>query len=187
MGGQFAVNDGYLYVYFKDNNNNNSNFWDMSELAVARASIASITTSVNNNTTPVFNKYYNGKWEENGLGGKSSPLEKGNPSTAWIDVSYNTHLDKFVMVVAQYEFNSDYSIKTADLYLITSGDGVNWSSRVSVSKEAGELFYPSIIGTGDDPKITGQEFYLYYTHSMTGAWNRWNDLEFVRRKITLSK
>ena len=184
LGGQFVAYNGYLYVYFRDYNNNENDFWDMNQLAVARASLADITTAVNANSAPVFKKYFNGGWNEAGIGGKSSKLESSNRDTAWIDVSYNTHLNKFLLAVAEYKYNPDWSIKTVDLYFAFSDDGINWSDRILVSDEAVELFYPTIIGTGDEPRITGKDFYLYYTHSVTGTWNRWNDLNLIRRKIT---
>jgi hypothetical protein len=84
------------------------------------------------------------------------------------------------MVVSQWRREG-----SSALYFTISDDGINWSRRMLISDEAGELFYPSIMGTGDDPRITGREFYIYYTHSLVGAWNRWGDAQLVRRKISM--
>ena len=50
----------------------------------------------------------------------------------------------------------------------------------------GEQFYPSLVGTGANPQITGQSFYVYYTDSKKGAWNRWGDAQIARRAITIN-
>jgi hypothetical protein len=179
MGAGFAEYNGYLYVYFSDYIDGDS-FGNINQHAVARASISEIATAVNTGTAPVFMKYFNGKFTENGLGGMSSPLEIGNPGTAWFDMSYNSCINKFLMFVTQW-----YASNNVKLYLAISDDGIKWSSRILIADEAGEIFYPSIIGLGDDPRITGKEFYIYYTHSINGAWDRWSDAKLLRRKITL--
>jgi hypothetical protein len=180
LGAGLAIYNGYVYIYFSDYIDG-TNFWNVNQLAVARASISDIATAVNNNAAPAFMKYYNGSFSEYGLGGKSSPLESGNPSTTWLDMSYNSYLSKFLMVAAQYKTPNQ-----VDLYLAVSNDGLNWSNRMLISNEAGEKFYPTIIGMEDEPRVTGKEFYIYYTHSIAGAWDRWSDAKLLRRKITLN-
>jgi hypothetical protein len=64
--------------------------------------------------------------------------------------------------------------------LATSSDGVNWSSRQPLVLDAGEQMYPTIIGTGADPQITGQSFYVYYTDG-----KRWSKAQLARRLVTL--
>jgi len=180
LGAAFAEYDGYLYVYFSDYIDG-PYFWNRNQLAVARASVYDIREAINNNTAPVFMKYYRGGFTENGLGGMSSQLEIGNPSIRWLDISFNSYLNKFLMVAAQH-IASDQ----VDLYLAVSDDGINWSRRILIANDRGEKFYPSIIGLGDDPRITGEEFYVYYTHSIIGAWDRWRDARLVRRRIILN-
>jgi hypothetical protein len=126
-----------------------------------------------------FNKYHQGTWTQPGKGGISSYLENGNPSNAWTAVSYNDYLDQLVMVTSQWNSNA-----TNDLYLATSTDGVNFSPRQAVALDPGEQFYPSLIGTGADPQITGKEMYVYYTDSLKGSWDRWKDATLKRRLIT---
>ena len=85
------------------------------------------------------------------------------------------------MVVAQH-----IAFDQVDLYLAVSDDGINWSNRILIVDDRGEKFYPSIIGLGDNPRITEEEFYIYYTHSITGHFDRWNDARLIRRRIVLS-
>jgi hypothetical protein len=174
-GGPFAVFDGYLHVYYRD--------WladgTRSELAVARAPVTEVINNALAGSATAFDKYYNGGWSQPGLGGLASALEVGNPSNAWTAVSYNDFLDQLVMV------SSQWTPTQPDLYLATSVDGINWSPRQAIVTDAGEQFYPTLIGLGADPLVTGESFYVYYTDSMKGSWNRWKDAKLVRRLITL--
>lgn len=174
-GGTYAIMDGYMNVYYKD--------WladgSTAELAVARASVSDVVNNALAGRGTTFNKYYNGGWTEPGLGGKSSYLETTNTANSWVSVSYNDYLDQLVMVSAQW------LPEGTDLYMATSADGLNWSSRTPVAVGPGEQFYPTIIGTGADPTHSDQSFYVYYTDSKKGGWNRWKDAQLVRRTITI--
>ena len=174
-GGSFAVLDSYFNVYYRD--------WfpdgSRSELAVARAPVTDLINNALGGLATPFTKYYNGSWSQPGRGGLASPLEIGNPPNSWSAVSYNDYLDGLVMVSSQWEPGA------GNLYMATSQDGVNWSGRQPVVLDAGEQFYPSMIGTGPDPTVTGKSFYVYYTDSQKGAWSRWSDAQLVRRAITL--
>jgi hypothetical protein len=173
-GGPFAVFDGYLHVYYRD--------WfphgQTSELTVARAPLAELVSNALAGRSTEFMKYHNGGFTQPGKGGLSHYLEEGNPSNAWTAVSYNEYLDQLVMV------SSQWTADKPDLYLATSADGIHWSPRQPVALDPGEQFYPTIIGTGDDPQRTGQSFYVYYTDSKKGAWSRWSDAKLMRREIT---
>lgn len=174
-GGSFAVLDNYLHVYYRDPLANGTT----SEVAVARAALTDVLSSALNGAGTSFTKYYGGSWSQPGLGGLSSPLEAGNPSSSWLGVSYNDYLDQLVMVTSQRETGE------GDLFLSTSSDGINWSPRQAVAADVGEQFFPSLIGTGPDPTRTGQSFYVYYTDSRRGSDNRWMDATLARREITL--
>jgi hypothetical protein len=171
-GGSFAIHDGYFNVYYRDYMANGSS----AELAVARAPLAQmVSNSLNGMTTP-FTKYHNGSWSQPGRGGMASPLEAGNPANWWSSVSYNDYLDQLVLVSSQWQSGGT----GPDLYLATSSDGVNWSARQPLVLDAGEQMYPTIIGTADDPQISGQSFYVYYTDG-----KRWKSSQLVRRMVTL--
>jgi hypothetical protein len=105
----------------------------------------------------------------------SSALEPGNPANWWSSVSYNEYLDQLVLVSSQWQSGGT----GPDLYLATSPDGVNWSARQPLVLDAGEQMYPTIIGTGADPQITGQSFYVYYTDG-----KRWKNAQLARRLVS---
>jgi hypothetical protein len=175
-GGSFAVVDDQLHVYYRDSFTTGGT----SEVAVARAPISDLIGNALIGAGTLFNKYYNGDWTQPGRGGLSSPLEIGNPPNSWLSVSNNDYLNELVMVTSQWGSGG------GDLYLATSPDGINWSPRQPIALDAGEQFYPSLIGTGPDPTHTGQSFYVYYTDSQKGAWSRWKDAQLVRREITIN-
>ena len=178
MGGAFAVYDGYVYVFFKDYIG--SGYEDQINLAVARATIKDLINFANKGEAAKFNKYYKGLFSEDGIGGKASPLELSNQYVGWISVSYNTYIDAFIMVGVNY-FGKD-----ANLFIMSSIDGIEWQKRHQIETEEGESFYPSIIGVEGNPLQTGSQFYVYYTLSkQTDGWSRWSDAQLVRRLVTI--
>jgi hypothetical protein len=90
-------------------------------------------------------------------------------------VSYNEYLDQMVLVSSQWQAGGT----GPDLYLATSSDGVNWSARQPLVLDAGEQMYPTIVGKGADPQVTGQSFYVYYTDG-----KRWSSAQLARREVT---
>uniref|UniRef100_B8HPF5 Glycosyl hydrolase family 32 N-terminal domain-containing protein n=1 Tax=Cyanothece sp. (strain PCC 7425 / ATCC 29141) TaxID=395961 RepID=B8HPF5_CYAP4 len=175
-GATFAIKGEYFYLYFRDYLASGT----VNHLAVARALISDVVRAAYLGKTANWYKYYSGNFSEPGLGGLSSYLETNNPSTRWMSVSCNTYSNSFVMIVAQT------SIGSTNLYLTTSVDGVNWESRKQIEQENGESFYPTIMSIEDNPLYSGQSFYVYYTHSKIGEFERWKDAELVRRLIRLS-
>jgi hypothetical protein len=170
-GGSFAIHDGYFNVYYRDYMANGAS----SELAVARAPLADLVNNSLSGIKTPFMKYHNGSWSQPGRGGLASPLEQGNPANWWSSVSYNEYLDQLVLVSSQWQAGGT----GPDLYLATSSDGVNWSARQPLVLDAGEQMYPTIIGTGADPQITGQSFYVYYTDG-----KRWKNAQLMRRLVS---
>ena len=175
-GGSFAVVNGYFNIYYKD--------WladgTTSEVAVARAPMADLISNAILGKSTAFTKYYNGSFSQPGLGGKSSYLEPLNPANSWLSVSYNDYFGKLMMVSSQWSGDG------GDLYYTTSPDGIHWAPRQPLAVDPGEQFYPSIVGTGNDPTHSGQSFYVYYTDSAKGAWSRWSDAQLLRRQITIN-
>ncbi|MEX2092157.1 MAG: PEP-CTERM sorting domain-containing protein [Pirellulales bacterium] len=171
-GGSFAIKDGQFNVYFRDYLADGSS----SQLAVARAPLTDLVSNSLNGISTQFTKYHNGSWSQPGVGGLSSPLEVGNPTNWWSSVSYNDYLDQMVMVSSQWQAGGT----GPDLYLATSADGVNWSARQPLVLDAGEQMYPTILGTGANPQVTGQSFYVYYTDG-----KRWSSAQLARRLVTL--
>ncbi len=159
--------DGYLYVYF-----------NAGGLAVARARLSEIVANALTGRTTAFFKYYRGGFTEPGLGGSATVIQTG--ACQWMDVAFNSYLNKYVLVV----------VANNDLWVSWSDDGVNnWSARQRLESESGESFYPTIVGLGTDPKIiSGPSFYVYYTYSIAGATDgfaRWTDAVLARRRVTI--
>lgn len=173
-GAPFMIRDGYFHLYFRDQLTNGASV----NLGVARASVSNVVAqALLTNAAPWF-KYYDGSFSQPAIGGLSSPLESGNPNTRWMDVAYCSYLGKYVMAVAQ-------GWPGPDLYLLFSDDGIAWSPRTALETEAGESFYPSLVGTGTNPETLDASFYIYYTHSAAGDFDRWSDAVLARRLITL--
>jgi hypothetical protein len=178
-GAPFIVKGDYFYVYFSDylasGRHNN--------LAVARAKVQDVVkaASESNGVVPWF-KFYEGTWSEPGLGGRSSALENGNPEIRWFDVSLNEYLGKYLMAVSARNLNNN----NINLYLVESTDGLVWDNRKPIAGEPGESFYTTIVSTGSESRISGQQFYIYYTFSGIGEFDRWKDAVLARRLITCS-
>ncbi len=100
-----------------------------------------------------WKKYYNGEFNEEGLGGKSSPISNlsgvggANPSVHW-----NTFYNKWVM---------SYHGWDGGIYLTLSSDGINWEyPKKIISKDTYNRWYPTIIGETDTK--AGKLARLYY-------------------------
>ena len=181
-GSPYIIRDGYFYVYARDvMTDGTEGRLRQSNLSVARAEVEEAVRAGIAGKSAQWTKYYNGAFSEPAVGGKSSPLEAGNPGTRWMDISYNATLDKVIMVVA-----ANTSAHDVELFITSSKDGIHWADRRRLAAENGEAFYPSIVGFLDDPRRTEKEFYVYYTFSAKGGWGRWNDAAIVRRKIVFA-
>ena len=176
-GAPYVIRDGYFYVYGRD-----AAILDgkpqQSNLSAVRAKVRDVVENALRGKSAVWKKYYQGRFCEPARGGKSTPLEDGNPETRWMDISYNVALKKFVMIVA-----ANTTPWKVGLFVSFSDDGLHWTQRKQLAHEDGESFYPSIIGWREDSRQTGNEFFVYYTSSKKGGWERWSDAEIVRRKI----
>lgn len=179
-GAPYMIKDGCFYLYARDVMAEGSP--RHSNLSVARAKVAEVVQAGLEGKNAEWKKYYNNHFSEPGLGGRSSPLEEGNPGTRWMDVSYNTAIEKYIMVVA-----ANTGTDKVELFVTWSDDGIAWAERRKLADEDGESFYPSIVGFEDDPRQSGAEFYVYYTFSAKGGWERWSDAAIARRRITVAE
>jgi hypothetical protein len=178
-GGGYLVIGDHLYVYFRDRMLTGGT----AEIAVARAREADVLeAAVGQHTAAPWRKYHDGTWDEPGLGGRSSPLEASNTLSAWFGVSYNTYLGRYVMVA----FGPPWP--ATNLYWLESVDGLTWTDRKLLVADANQKVYVTLVGLGDDPRVTDRSFYVYYVSSAgapTGG-NRNMDGVLARRLITLS-
>ena len=151
----------YFYIYFQDWLKN-GNFTNNS---VARAPIAEVLQDAFGGPVHFaapFKKYYNGAWDQPGLGGASTDLIPQAHFGGGNNVAYNNYVHRFMM------FDSD----SQNYSYAESPDGLHWSNTVflgmlgNVPDAAG---YTSPVGLGDDPMVLGKDFYVYYTQ-FRGPW-----------------
>lgn len=117
-------------------------------------------------------KYYNGEFNQPGLGGESSPIPGlasvpgGNPS-----VHYNSYLERFVMVW--------HSWVSTSIYISTSTDGITWEQPRLLEPNSGSrrAWYPTIIGESDTE--AGKIARLYYADIAAGFTSR----DFVSKAL----
>jgi hypothetical protein len=176
-GGTFAVVGRYFHVYFRDLVRSGSTV-ETNNLAVARAAVSSVLHAARRDRVASWVKYHDGRWTEPGVGGRSSPLEPGNPASNFMSISYNRFTGTYLLVVVGAD--DDW-----DLYVTESPDGLAWSPRVRMEDEPGESYAPTIVGLRAEPRDSDHQFYVYYVFSAAGSWNRWNDAVLARRRITL--
>jgi hypothetical protein len=177
-GGAHLIIGDHFHVYFRDR----MLAGGTAELAVARARVADVVeAAIVRDTAAPWRKYHNGTWDEAGLGGRSSPLEAANALSAWLAVSYNTYLGRYVMVA----FGRPWP--ATNLYWLESVDGLTWTDRKLLVDDAHQKVYVTLAGLGDDPRVTDQSFYVYYVSSAKAATggNRNLDGVLARRLITL--
>jgi hypothetical protein len=100
-----------------------------------------------------WKKYYNGEFNEDGLGGMSTPISNlssvggANPSVHW-----NTFYNKWFMVYHGWD---------GGIYVTLSSDGVDWEYPTKIiSKNSYNRWYPTIIGETDTE--AGRLARLYY-------------------------
>ena len=176
-GALIAIGD-YLYLYFRDFQSNG----ERRELAVARARIGDVLRAAfEEDRAAPWTKYWSSEWTEPGLGGRSTSLERGNPVCAWQSVAYSAPLAGYVMACVESRRGGQTS-----LALLTSADGLSWSSRRTLESDPGEAYYPTLvpIESGASPKEA--RLWLYYTFSPTGGFGRWRDAVLRRRLLAVA-
>ncbi len=137
---------------------------------MARASIDKI-----NETGLVFYKYYNGKFEEPGIGGRNTPLFNlpgGNTAeTEEAHVVYSPYLKKYIMTLnVDYwkEFVYNTGLSKSGIYISYSNDGTAWSDPEMLIKDYSQpligksLSCESVIVFDDE---SGREGWLVYGYS----------------------
>lgn len=151
----------YFYVYFLD--------WLKSGVytntSVARAPIADVLQDAfgaSLHFAAPFYKYYEGAWNQPGIGGASTDLIPQGYYGGGENVAWDSYLNRYLM------FNSD----SQNYSYAESPDGLHWTDTIfigmlgNVPDLAG---YSMPVGLGDDPRILGKDFYIYYTQ-FRGPW-----------------
>ena len=163
----------YFYIYFRDWLANGTTHWGntITLVSVARAPIASVLDAAFGGGKPhaePFEKYYAGSWRlQPGIGGFSTDLNPNAQYSGELQVAYNSALQRYMMIIGEGVVMA-YS---------ESPDGLHWSLPVLLfdfrTEKDQPTTYVAPVGSGDDPRILGKQFYVYYTrYPTTGAgWN----------------
>jgi hypothetical protein len=151
----------YFYIYFPDWRANGTLQWGntVTSISVARAPIASVLDAAfcaKPHAVP-FEKYYDGWHLNQGLGGYSTDLDTQTPYGGNLTVAYNSDLHAYQLLI-----NAGVVV-----YYTDSPDGMNWSPLSLLYDFRNEKEQPSVyvdlVGMGDDPRILGKQFYIFYT------------------------
>ncbi|MFZ0800448.1 MAG: hypothetical protein WCA13_01755 [Terriglobales bacterium] len=163
----------YYYIYFPDKvtkggfDHGHDTFFSVARVPMD-ALLQSAFGQEETGALPSFEKYYQGEWDQPGLGGFSTSILNpqsiaGDPSVIWSE-----YLQRYVVI-----FDDTGVISYAE-----SGDGIHWAAAqvlVKVSAERGLVLYAVPVGLGDDANVIDREFYIYYTYYPTpspkgGGW-----------------
>lgn len=156
----------YFYLYFSDWIANGSpQPTTATFVSVARVSVTSVLDAAfgGHPHAAAFEKYYNGAWTQRGIGGLSTDL---NPAAGYAgspNVAYDGALDRFVMITDD----------TQHIAYAESIDGLSWTlpSLLRQDSDSTTSFdYAVPIGTGDDPNILGDQFYVFFTYGSSRGW-----------------
>jgi hypothetical protein len=110
--------------------------------------------------TVTFEKFYRGKWDlQPAVGGASTDLIPKAPFAGYIDVHYNSVLQRYVMIISD---DTDFAYSE-------SADALNWTMPTDIGRFGPIAAYPTAVGLGDDPHILGSTFYVYFTHLPTNG------------------
>jgi hypothetical protein len=156
----------YLYVYFPDWIANGTPHVNPTIASVARAAIADVLQAAFGDNPPhaaPFGKYYEGMWNQPGIGGLSTDLNPNSGYGGATNVAWDAELKRYVMI-----FDDTQTISYSE-----SPDGLAWTLPVPLSRfgiDHRSANYAVPIGSGNDPNILGPQFYVFFTQSGDAGW-----------------
>jgi hypothetical protein len=169
---QLYYDDEYFYLFFMD-------AWVVKEKWVRYCAVRAARCPKADKMSPgKWQKWYNGKWSEPGIGGHCTDvLNYGGTETA--SVFYSTYLKKYCALVSGGNSGKDFSVNP-DLFFSTCSDlnKQDWSTPVKVASAGKNGFYnwPADKITSSRIRIDGNSF-RYYTCGDKLA--RWYDVKFA--------
>ena len=161
-----SPNGQYFYVYFPDwIANGTTRPTTATVVSVARAPIASVLEAASGERphATAFKKYYEGEWGQPGIGGLSTDL---NPTAGYAgsaNVAYDSAFGRYVMITDD----------TQHIAYAESADGLSWTLPVLLEQDEDNqtsFDYAVPIGTGDDPNVLGEQFYVFFTYGSPQGW-----------------
>jgi len=121
-----------------------------------------------------FEKFYKGNWHlQTAIGGASTDLNSKSAYQGYLDIHYNTVLQRYVMIIS-----NDTTFGYAE-----SVDGLTWTPPISLGTYGPIAAYPTAVGLGADPHILGKSFYIYFTRLPTNG-SGWKNGELRRLTLT---
>lgn len=173
-GVPYLIVNGYAYIYFNERSGPNAS--DERFLSVARASLLDLAAASATHTSPRFQKYSNGTWNEDGMTGMGSEIITGSrcrndSPTAYdfhSDAAYCKPLGRYLITVQTHAAN--------ELKLYSSSNGVDWVFEKNLDVAPGCMLpYSSIVGFGKDSAAdsheVGNEFYIYYPRKNLSSYD----------------
>jgi len=167
----YILKDGYFYLYYTDTQERPDAL--VHGVAVARAKVAEVLAAAENRQAAPWKKYYNGRWDEDGLGGRFTPLNIEPLGFLHGDAAYNSYLRQYVLVTRSYfyadgqgkVFGHDWNTTgKASILISFSRDGIRWSPWQTVHEDTHAHDYPSLISAGDNNEVLGKSFWVYYKY-----------------------
>ena len=151
----------YFYLFFPDWRANGTTHWGdtVTSISVARAPVNAVLQAAFGPKPHAIGsqKLYDGWNLEQGLGGYSKDLDTETPYGGNLQVAYNADLKIYQLLI-----NAGVVV-----YYTDSPDGMEWSPLQLLHDFRNEKDEPSLtvtfVGMGDDPRILGREFYIFYT------------------------
>jgi hypothetical protein len=189
----FEIGDGplvlspdgkYFYLYFPDwiangslHTTNAQGKSTTTNVSVARAFAADVLNAAfgpEPHHAIAFQKFYKGGWHlQPGLGGGSTDLSPQAPFSGYLDIHYNSALQRYGMIISD-----DTQFAYAE-----SIDGLAWTLPISLGTFGPIAAYPTAVGLGNDPHTLGKKFYVYFTYLPTDGTGWTNG---ALRRLTLT-
>ncbi len=189
----FEIGDGplvlspdgkYFYLYFPDwiangslHTTNAQGVSTTTNVSVARALAADVLNAAfgpEPHHAIAFQKFYKGGWHlQPALGGGSSDLSPHAPFSGYLDIHYNTALQRYGMIISD-----DTQFAYAE-----SVDGLAWTLPISLGTFGPIAAYPTAVGLGEDPHTLGSKYYVYFTYLPTDGSGWTNG---ALRRLTLT-
>jgi hypothetical protein len=163
MGGvPYILVDGYFQIYFHEYAER-----EVPYPGAARAKIDEVIAAARKGKKMEWKKYRNGEWNENGLTGLSDRIMAGlgDDFNMHCKATYIPSIHTYVMLT--------YKRGAADLYLLTSDDGLGWEiADVLKDPNSDErISYPFFADFySDDCHEVDEDFHIFWTKAHKELW-----------------
>ncbi len=165
--GTVLMDDEYLYIFIVDVRESDQ----AHGLGACRVKLTDLYEKVLAGEIPEAYKYFDGQWNEPGWGGQSTNILPEGVAPNFLYLSYNTVLNKYIMVICQSPY---YQSNDGDILMLVSDDMLDWTDAQRqwlATGYHGEQ-YPSIFSDAENCQTeSGETFYIYWCN-----WNAKDDL-----------